>query len=316
MSETQTIRVRDAKNQSILPDKLKDMNLLGVYQGNIYLGSECAGDCSDTLVFGYSIADNAIIGAVRLKGGAWPTSWAQKDNLLFVGTRWGRLTAVDMGKCREVGHLNNLGNAIDSIAVNGQVYFGANGYGLCRSDIGLARTAKEKKEQVVSALTLRDGRLFAFYFSNGNDPVLDGSPAGGLVEVLNENLEVLSKRNGTPYAVTQAINTVRGLKFSTRNISNGWIENGEGALYSLVPSDLSDAVLLELPAAVNILIEGQRGVLLAGLKNGQVYKIEGKRKRVIHSQGYEITGLASEGGEIYIGSPNGEIHRMSVDGHL
>ncbi len=312
MSNHQTIRVRDAKNQSTLPDKLRNMKLLGSYQGNLYLGSECGDEILlDTLIFGYSVKDNTITGLVRLRHGAWPESWTQKDNLLIVGTRFGKLTAIDMENCKEVGHLENLGNAIDAIAINGQVYFGVNGQGLYKSDVGLVKPAIEKKkEHVVSALAVRDDKLFAFYFSNGNDPVLDGSPAGGLVEVLDKNLEVLSKRSGTPYSVTQAINTTQGLRFSTRNTSNSLVEGGEGGLYLLNHSNLSDNLLLEFPAAVNILREGQQGVILAGLKNGQVYEIEGKKRRVISSQEYGVTGLASQGKKIYAGSPNGEIYKI------
>jgi len=308
MPTDRIIKVRDAKKQSLLPAKLRDMKLLGSYQGKLYLGSEY--NSSDTIIFGYSISDDAIIGAIKLNRGAWPESWTQKDNLLFVGTRFGDLTAVDMETCEEVGRLENLGNAVDSIAVNGHVYFGVNGKGLYKSDTGLTRKTKEKKEHVVSALTLREGKLFAFYFSNGNDPLLDGGPAGGLVEVLDENLKVLSKRNGTPYAVTQAINTEQGLRFSTRDTSNGWIQDGEGGLHSLQP-DLSDELLLEFPAAVNILRK-LKGTLYAGLKNGTVFKIEGGEKREVSSQRHGVTGLVSEGENIYIGSPNGKISRVGV----
>ena len=311
MPKNQTVRIRDAKNQTILPDKLRNMKLLGSHDGVLYLGSECGDEAlSDTLIFGYSIKDNAIIGSVRLKRGAWPESWTQKDNLLFVGTRFGEITAVDMDKCREVGRLRNLGNSIDAIAVNGEVYFSVNGQGLYKSDIGLKKPIiKQKKEHVVSALTLKDNKLFAFYFSNGNDPILDGSPAGGLVEVLDENLEVLSKRNGTPYAVTQVINTTNGLRFSTRDTSNGWIEQGQGGLYSLA-SDLSDSHLAEFPSAVNVLRQGLDKAVLAGLKNGQVYEINNKKRRVKHSQEYEVTGLVSHDREFFVGSPNGEINRV------
>ena len=211
---------------------------------------------------------------------------------------------------KEVGRLKNLGNSIDALAVDGSVYFGVNGQGIYRSDLGLGKPTKMKKPYVVSALTLRKGKLFAFYFSNGNDPFLDDSPAGGLVEILDENLSVISKRNGTPYAITQALNTQKGIRFSTRDTSNGWIEGGEGQLYSLNHSNLSDNLLLDFPAAVNILREGREGIILAGLKNGIVYAIDGKRKRPVFSQEYEVAGIATEGRNIYVGSPNGEINRV------
>jgi hypothetical protein len=304
-----TINVRDAKNQSKLPKKMRKLHLLGSYQGTLYIGSECANRFSDTIIYGYSLHDNAIRDSVKLKGGAWPESWTQKENLLFVGTRSGNVAAIDMSNCKQVGHLRGLGNCIDAIAVDEAVYFGVNGKGLYKSDIGLSGTKKREKKHVVSALALREDKLFAFYFSNGNDPILDGSPAGGLVEILDKDLEVLSEKNGTPYAVTQAININQGLRFSTRDVSNGWIEEGSGDLYELDPSDLSYKHLMRFPSAVNIL-RGDQEALLAGLKNGQIQRIEDKKKRVCASQEYEVTGLAICEEAIYVGSPRGQIHRI------
>ncbi|MBD3253079.1 hypothetical protein GF386_05070 [Candidatus Pacearchaeota archaeon] len=310
MSRNQRIRIREAENKSSLPDRLRNMRLMGFYHGNLYLGAESTGVISDTFIFGYSIPDNFITGMVRLERGAWPSSWTQKDNLLFVGTRFGIITAVDMDDCDEVGRLNNMGNSIDAIAVNGAVYFGVNGKGLFKSDTGLTSPSCIGKGHVVSALALDKDRLFAFYFSNGNDPFLDEGPAGGLVEVLDSNLSVQSERDGTPYAVTQAVTTEQGLRFSTRNTTNASIPFGTGELYSLNQSDLSDEFLLEFPAAVNVLRELRQGILLAGLRDGQVYEVKGNERRLINSQEHGVAGLASEDDIIYIGSPVGEISKV------
>lgn len=319
MPEYDTIRIRDASHQDALPDKLKGLFLLGSHQGTLYLGSECRHEnwraASDTIIFGYSLADHAITGSVRLQaGGGWPASWATNGQLLLVGTRNGHVAAIDMAACKEVGRLGPLGNNIDSIAANGAVYFGVNGRGIHKSDLGLSGVEKqEKKDNVASAFTFAGNNLLAFYFSNGNDPLLDGSPQGGLVEVLDKDLNVLSRANGTPYAVTQAISSSGRIRFSTRaeyTPDIGYTEGGRGELYELNPSDLSFRRVLAFSSGVNVLAEGLDGMLLAGLRDGKLHIVDTRKSRVFVSTvsfPNEVTGAAVHDGKYYVVSKQGGV---------
>lgn len=310
MEENEKIDLRLAKNHSQLPEKLRKSYLLGAYQGNLYVGSEIGESSNDLIIFGYSVKEDSIIGSVKLKGSAYPTSWAQKNNFLYVGTRFGNIVTLDMTSCQEVCRSRHFGNSIDAIAVNGEVYFGVNGFGIHKSDVGLSGIEMVTRKNVVSALALKDDKVYSFYFSNGNDPLLDGSPSGGLIEVLDKNLNLLSERNGTPYAVTQAINSGEEIIISTADVSNGWIPQGSGELYELNQSDLSTRRLANFSSAVNVLRQGQGGAVLAGLKNGVTKAVKDKREITISSQEEEVTGIVVGKNEFYVGGPRGTILRV------
>ena len=86
-----TFQIRDAKNQSILPPKLRDCWLLGSFDDKFYLASEINSSVmnDDIVVFGYSSKKNIITMAESLKNVCYPESWSQKKNILYVGTRGG-----------------------------------------------------------------------------------------------------------------------------------------------------------------------------------------------------------------------------------
>lgn len=319
ISMNQLIRIGEARNGAMLPKELERYTLLGCYQGTLCIGSY-NNSVNETVVFGYSVTSNAITGIVRLANGCWPTSWVQKNNLLYVGTRYGYLSAIDLDSFRETARQENLGNAIDAIAVNQAVYFGVNGRGLWKSAIDLTQAVpiggrsekggERKRMFIVSALALAEDNLFVFYASNGNDPLLDGGPAGGLVEVLNESIKTVVERNGTPYGVTGAIVAPQGFMISTQSPADIIHPHGEGCLYELNPSDLSVRCLMEFPASVNTLACGFDGAVLAGLRDGQVYSIKNNKGRVIASQTGGVAGIVVVHNEYFIGSHRGEISRI------
>jgi len=306
---TKTITIDEAKNRNRLGDDLKELKLLGSYNGKLFFGCENGDGAFTTLIFDYSLRDKEVGEPVRIRDGSWPESWAQKGKMLFVGTRFGYVSAIDMETCRERAS-TRMDNSIDAIAVNGNVYFGVNGKGIYKSDDGFEKKAWKNKKNVVSAITPFDDKLAVFYFSNGNDPYLDGSQSGGIVEILDQNLEVLRSKGDIPYAVTQAVTCGGKIFFTTRETGNGNVPNGDGGLYELNPRSLKHHQIRDFSAAVNILRMGNDGTLFIGLKDGRLIERYERKEKVLRVQEYPITGVAFAGKYVYASSSDGEVARI------
>ncbi len=319
MKMRKSIAIREAKDEAGLPETLVTLNLVGAYNGILYIASEEKGT-GNIFVYNYSLEENAVKRKIVIEKGSWPTSWTQDDNLLFLGTRSGNLAAIDMENFKEVGNLKNK-NCIDCIAVDEDVYFGVNGHGISRADKGLSAVkdtyAEKEKWQSedgerellpnASALAFFDNSLCVFYFCNGRDPCLGETPIGGLVELLDKDMKSLTGRRLIKDVVQHAVRYNDKIVFATADERNGWIPQGTGELFLLNPSDLSYESITELPAAVRSLYKDGDN-FLAGLKDGQVFKVdqEGLKKKLC-SQTHRVSGIVVQDKQIYVGYQNGVI---------
>ena len=321
------IKLREAKNSELLPPRLEGMWLVGVHGGTIYLASKIKEQefqlFEDIFIYGFSVGDNRIVGGIEIKKGSWPESWAQKDDMLYIGTRSGHVVAVDLKTGKQIRQLKYR-NGIDSIAVNNNVYFGVNGDGIHRASRRLASKGHYVKGEewkskidgkdcdrssipVTSAMTFFNGSLYAFCFSNGRDPFLGESPCGGLVEILDKDLQPLSERKLSPAAVCHAVSDEAGVYFATRDTRNGNFRFGEGEFYLLNPKTLEYKEIIRGLVAVSSLTNNPNQFIL-GFQNGTVIGVDrrGHSETLYQSSLIDQTptnGAAVIDGKVYIARP-------------
>jgi len=241
--------------------------------------------------------------------------------------------------------LKKFGNTIDTLVVDNDVYFGVNGVGIFKSDLNLSYVkghknnlvdkcpgpikldllSEKKKDRekfsnwmrkvnehhnkeppVASAMAISDSYLNVFYFSNGNDPLLDGNSAGGIVEILDFDLNTIFKKNNSPYAVSHAVND-KDIFFATSDISDGWSKNGSGEFYVMNKDSLEISHLADFPASVTSLKKFKKGFIV-GLKDGSVMKVnqDGLSKK-LYSHDKPVRSLLTDKDKIYVGYPTGKI---------
>ena len=311
--------IRKAENASKLPEKLKDSWLLGIHEDILFLASTMdKSELSDDMfVYGYSLG-NRITSCMTIKDSAWPESWTQQGNTLYVGTRNGKIVAIDMKAGRIIGQ-QKFNNSIDAIAANNQVFAGVNGRGVVKLKRDLKSEAKfyiaseeivhagdtEKYQHlpVTSAITIFNDNIFLFHFSNGKDPCLGDTGCGGLVEVLKRDLKSQTERKLIPYAVKHAVADEEGIYFATSDESNGWIPEGQGDLYSLNPQNLAYHHVRGEFAAVTSMAR-YKGKTLLGLKNGVLASVGDSEKTVcLHNQQTAIKGIVIKNDKIYVSAP-------------
>lgn len=356
--ETEEIRIREVLGGSDLPERLGELKLMGSYLGKLILSTQDLTSHlkEDSLILTYSTNENRINERFRIKKGGGISSASQQGSTLYLGTRWGQVLSIDMASGKKIEETERFGNNIDCLTANGAVYFGVNGRGVCKSDLGLktlvdkegndpkgnklkiikvgnifntqgeGEMSEEDREnlrdfsenipprpKVASAMASYQGKIITFYFSNGNDPLLGEGPAGGLVEIIDKDLNSIKLKNGTPYAVGHAISKDDKIFFATRDESNGWIQNGSGEIYSLDPETLKHNVICNFPASVRCLHQGKEDMLV-GLKDGTLKEVdtEGKSRTLFyHGDGSSISGIAVEDNRIYVAHPKGRITILS-----
>ena len=322
-----SVRIRDirkAKNASELPVKLRDSWLLGACDDTLFLASQVKKEkfelFEDIFVYGYSLEGDRISAGITIKGGGWPESWKQQNNILYLGTRWGNIVVIDMltgNKTRQ----QKFDNLIDALAVNSYVFAGVNGSGVVRLDRELksnpsfyaleeevahtidGKRCYEKHLPVTSAITIFNNNVYLFHFSNGGDPFLGDSCCGGLVEVLDEGLKPVLERKLIPCGVRNAVADGENIYFATADTSNGWIPAGEGDLYSLNPKNL-DYHHIQGDFAAIVSMARRDGETVLGLKDGVVFALrDNGSSKILHQQETPVNGILVKDKKIYVAKP-------------
>jgi hypothetical protein len=308
--------IRKAKGNKRLPEKLRDMRLLGAdAQGGLWSAAE-HGDpvFPDLVVQSYDPKAHAIEGVWTFEEAGYVTSSYIDEEKIYVGTRGGVVVAFEAATKQDPALAVQQDNAIDAlVAFGGSVYFSVNGQGLVHADRSLQVLHESRKDQNATALAHDDKHLFAFYFSNGNDPLLGDGPAGGKFECLNDRLRCLSRYEGSiPYAVSHATMQDGALFFATANMSNGWHPEGSGAYHILSSMRAKmPELVFDTQSAVTAMHVGDTVHL--GTKLGQVFAGDTGAKGPCSYHKHKITGLAQVENSLYVGQPDGRIDEVVLE---